>query len=380
MKFFNSTLAAFLIIFTLTTSKSTFAAQEAGSIKLVKGEVFILDAKTKAVVADPEGKKGRNTQKNSKFFEGEIIQTKASARVKLEFVEGQNEVVLGPSTSLFIERAGNDKDKKGTDLELKTGNVRSVVHKKYTAQGGDVFQVKTPNAVAGVRGTVFNVSFDVKTAKTSVLTESGLVSLMNRVAPSANKGQRFDKSNRSEVLVKAGTKSEVRTESPQPTPPQAASKQEIQQLKKMDDVESKEEPSSELSPSAAKNEQSPENQKADNKQSEKKKDDNVAVAMAPTPSSSMNEKESSNDRSPASANNKNDSSTGAASAKMPLKENNIMGAGGVEKMGQMMPPPQKMPFDIVNDMMKQQLDGSAKEATQQRLTNGVNANINFKIE
>ena len=332
---FRTSAVCFLLGFFIF-SGSLEAAQKAGIITLVKGEVFILDSKTKAILADPSGKKGRNTQKNSEFFEGEIIQTKADARVKLEFIEGKNSVVLGPSTSLVVERAGNDKDKKGTDLELKNGSVRSVVKKKYTAQGDDVFQVKTPNAVAGVRGTVFNVSFDIKTARTNVLTESGLVSLMSRAANSPSGQNRFN-NNRNEVLVKAGTKSEVDADASQPTPPKKASAKEMQNVKKMDDVESDEGPS-DLSPSSADN-------KKDSKS--EKKEESVAVSLAPKPSDSMNEESkpgdgSTGDRKPASQDQKP-----AADAKLGPPPENIMVAGGVENMapGQTNTP-QNNPFAI----------------------------------
>jgi hypothetical protein len=55
--------------------------------------------------------------------------------------------------------------------------VRSSVNPdlKYSGKGSDVFEVKTPNAVAGVRGTIFTTRFSDQTMKTEVGTERGLV-------------------------------------------------------------------------------------------------------------------------------------------------------------------------------------------------------------
>ncbi|MEO5666620.1 MAG: hypothetical protein ABIR96_01040, partial [Bdellovibrionota bacterium] len=85
----------FCLLAGLCPELSRAGPAEAGKIMLVKGDVFILGAKDKSVVADPLGKRGRNTQKGSSFFEGETVQTKDGARVKLLFVEGGNEIVLG---------------------------------------------------------------------------------------------------------------------------------------------------------------------------------------------------------------------------------------------------------------------------------------------
>jgi len=141
------------------------APSPAGKIKLMKGGVFIVDATSK-VVADPEGKRGRSTKVGSPFYVGETVQTKTDGRVKLEFIEGNNEVVLGPDTSLTIEKASTaEKQKKGTDLNLARGEVRSDVKTKYSGQDGESFQVKTPNAVAGIRGTIVYARYDARNAK-----------------------------------------------------------------------------------------------------------------------------------------------------------------------------------------------------------------------
>lgn len=175
----------------------------AGKIELVKGEVYILDAKSK-VVADVEGKRGRFVKAGAPFYEGETVQTKDSGRVKLAFLEGNNMVVLGTNTSLLIERASGKSGESGTDLRLARGEVRSQVNRKYSGEGQDVFQVKTANAVAGVRGTVFTTVF--KEGKTDVFTEKGAVMVSNGAGVGA-------------VLVKVGSFTSMSSSTPTPTAP-----------------------------------------------------------------------------------------------------------------------------------------------------------------
>lgn len=148
-----------------------------GFIRLVRGQVFIMDAQSK-IVADTSGKRGRSTQPNSPFYQGETVITKEDGRVKLEFVEGGNEVVLGPNTVLTIERSSTSAAAKpGTKLNLARGEVRSNVKMKYSGEGENVYEVRTPNAVAGVRGTIFLARFNAQTFKSDVATERGAVAV-----------------------------------------------------------------------------------------------------------------------------------------------------------------------------------------------------------
>lgn len=148
-----------------------------GHIRLMRGQVFIMDAQSK-IVADAAGKRGRSTQPNSPFYQGETVITKEDGRVKLEFVEGGNEVVLGPNTVLTIERSSTSAAAKpGTKLNLARGEVRSNVKVKYSGEGENVYEVRTPNAVAGVRGTIFLARFNAQTFKSDVATERGAVAV-----------------------------------------------------------------------------------------------------------------------------------------------------------------------------------------------------------
>jgi hypothetical protein len=155
------------ILFAALAGYAHAAPRVAGRVIRVVGDVLLIDLK--------------NTQKKlivgDAFSEGDVIATGPSGRAKLLMSEGNNEVVLGAHTRLVIERVGSQarSSASGTTLSLREGQIRSVVKKKYTGLDGDVFEVKTPNAVAGVRGTVFLVGFDPKTFRSLLATEEGAV-------------------------------------------------------------------------------------------------------------------------------------------------------------------------------------------------------------
>jgi len=154
----------------LAYSGLAFAADPAGLIVKLKGAVTIEGGKA--------GKKP--AVEGDKFFVGDTFVTGGDGRVKLRFAEGgpagKNEVVIASSSRLFIEKAGSQASgKSGTSLALTEGSIRSNVKKTYSGEGEDVFKVRTPNAVAGVRGTIFLMNFDKKSQASTLLTQKGKV-------------------------------------------------------------------------------------------------------------------------------------------------------------------------------------------------------------
>ncbi len=162
---FWALLLDFAIVAVAALPNVSLAASVAATVIKTKGAVFVNRDGHRDSLVDSD-----------KLFESDIVETGPGGRVKLKLTEGSNEVVLGGDTSLKIEKVGQkDKSSKGTVLGLNKGSVRSNVKIKYSGQGEDVYQVRTPNAVAGVRGTVFMVSFSPSDQKSLIATERGAV-------------------------------------------------------------------------------------------------------------------------------------------------------------------------------------------------------------
>jgi hypothetical protein len=119
----------------------------------------------------------KRLKKKRKVPVGNFVRTGESARAELKFADG-SVVRLGPSSMLHVTASGFDGKSKtvAVNAEVVGGKVWANVSKLV---GSDAkFQVKTQNAVAGVRGTVFRVNLD-KDKATVVKVYNGAVAVSN---------------------------------------------------------------------------------------------------------------------------------------------------------------------------------------------------------
>lgn len=137
-----------------------------GILKVVKGDVQIKGAKTGQVSKARIG---------AKVFPKDVVITAKDARAKIVMVDN-NEINISPESQIEIQHYEFDpaKGKKEVLLNVIYGKVRAKVEQKYDGKTSR-FQVKTPAAVAGVRGTDFLTSFNRSTRASSVVTFTGKV-------------------------------------------------------------------------------------------------------------------------------------------------------------------------------------------------------------
>lgn len=124
----------------------------------------------------PEGPFQR-LKKKRKVPPGSFVKTGDDARLELKFPDG-SVVRVGPASMVHIASSGFDPKSKEVQAEANvvSGQVWANVSKLV---GSDArFQVKTQNAVAGVRGTVFRVNIDRDKA-TVVKVYNGAVAVSN---------------------------------------------------------------------------------------------------------------------------------------------------------------------------------------------------------
>lgn len=190
---------------------STFAAPVSGTIMVSKGQV-----KIKSGASTTDAKVG------SKIQEGDMIVTGPDSRAKIVMAD-RNVINVNPDTELVIEIYQNDaaSGQKNVQMNLLNGKVRSNVEQTYDGAKSK-FLIKTPTAVAGVRGTQFLAGFFRSTGMTSIVTFKGAVQLF-AITPT---GQMIG----APVEIRKGQTSSVQTNSI-PEPPKDIPKQEI---KKMD--------------------------------------------------------------------------------------------------------------------------------------------------
>lgn len=99
------------------------------------------------------------------ILKGDIMRTKVASKVEIEFQDG-NVIVLGELSKFEVERYDENKL-----LRLLRGWVRNVVS-AIRARG--IFELKTPNAILGVKGTDFLVFTNA--FETNVIVFDGVVS------------------------------------------------------------------------------------------------------------------------------------------------------------------------------------------------------------
>jgi hypothetical protein len=105
------------------------------------------------------GAEPSRVKRNQEIAAGSVVKTGEGARAELTFPDG-SVVRVGPGSELKVEGAAYDGKTKEVKVEatLVAGEAWAKVAKLV---GDDPqFQVKTNNAVAGVRGTVFRVNVD----------------------------------------------------------------------------------------------------------------------------------------------------------------------------------------------------------------------------
>ncbi len=204
----------FLFFYSLILIQPVLADDLYGIFMVVKGTVDVESVKTGKSV----GKVGL------KVYPGDKITTQKDSRAKISMSD-RNVINISPDSVLTIAKYENDpkSNVRNVELELAQGKVRNNVEQKYDGDKSK-FIIKTPTAVAGVRGTQFLTSFDVKTRVTEVVTFKGVV----QMAPVLANGQ----VSNSVVTIKKGEMSSVKQGQENPEPPKVMPKEEMNKADK----------------------------------------------------------------------------------------------------------------------------------------------------
>ena len=100
-------------------------------------------------------------------FVGERVRTAEASRLKL-LMRDDSVITLGPKSELVVDEQIVRTEGSRSRLDTVVGAVRAVVTERYGTPGAS-FEMKTPTAVAGVRGTGFVVLVDADGKRTRVI-------------------------------------------------------------------------------------------------------------------------------------------------------------------------------------------------------------------
>lgn len=156
----------------------------------------------------------------SKILPGETVISGPDSRAKI-VMSDRNVINVSPSTTLKIEKYENDSKsgKKNVILNLDEGKARTNVEQKYDGDRNQ-FILKTPSAVAGVRGTEFVVSYSSATQMTQVVTLKGSVTFAPANAPAGS----------APVVVNKGESTSMAAGAAAPEAPKIVPKEELKKI------------------------------------------------------------------------------------------------------------------------------------------------------
>ncbi|AZZ37951.1 hypothetical protein CIK05_14450 [Bdellovibrio sp. qaytius] len=137
----------------------------AGKVTILKGQVFIQRGSAKILI-----------KKDDTILESDIIESE-SGTARITMIDS-NLVDVYPRSRVEIAKYvyKPNQDEKEVELKVDFGKIKSTVNQKYDG-AKNKFQVKTPSAVAGVRGTVFTTEYDAVKKVSKVITIEGLVAV-----------------------------------------------------------------------------------------------------------------------------------------------------------------------------------------------------------
>jgi len=151
----------FVLIFLLMISSLTGEARVVAAISAMKGNVQMRSASER---------KYESAYKGQMIRGGDWIKTDLNVFVAIIFLDGSN-VKIHSETEMEINSSRVTAKELNTQLYIADGQAWSQVSKQKYGE----FQIKTPTAIASVKGTEFNVDFDDLEESTTLTVIEGEV-------------------------------------------------------------------------------------------------------------------------------------------------------------------------------------------------------------
>ena len=149
-----ATLVGVLVLFAALGAR----AEEVGAVAEIEGQAEVMRAGSAEWIPL---KPGDGVQL------GDQVRTPAGSKLKLLFRD-DSVLTLAPNSQLKVDESVVGTAAPVSSFSLFFGAIRAVVTERYGAEGAR-FEVETPTAVAGVRGTGFITAYDATREETTVL-------------------------------------------------------------------------------------------------------------------------------------------------------------------------------------------------------------------
>ncbi|BCS55468.1 FecR domain-containing protein [Geobacter sp. SVR] len=177
MRFFLRTLlVTCLLVLPLMSVPLPGFACHAASIATLRGVTGAVDIMRGGALPAVPAKEG------DQVSSGDLVRTKSNAFAEVVYHDG-TVLKVAPRTRIDIGEHFSGSNQSGSEVKLARGKVQAIVDlsKAPGAAGAKKFEIRTPNAIAGVRGTDFIVSH--QQGVTGILVRAGSVYSFNPRLP-----------------------------------------------------------------------------------------------------------------------------------------------------------------------------------------------------
>lgn len=163
----------------LASGNTALATDSVGEAAAVSGTVAL----------ERNGQRTRLTS-GTPIFNGDIIHTAPTGASVRLLLRDDSVLSLGQNSRFLVENFSTGDNSRTARFRLAFGRVRASISQTFS-DVSDV-QIRTPTAVAGVRGTQFVVDYDAQARQTTVSVLSGRVDFLalDRVADVVHLGPR----------------------------------------------------------------------------------------------------------------------------------------------------------------------------------------------
>lgn len=176
----------------------------------------VIDIKGIALIQHAQTSELKKLNLKDRVFPGDVIKTEEKSHVKI-FLIDETIIIIGPKAHFKLETFSfsPSNNKREANVKLLVGKARFNLQRKFSESSK--FNVSTPTAIAGVKGTNFLV-WVISDEITKFFVSEGEISIRN-ISPLVI----------GEIILSAGFSSEVRQDQT-PTLPQIPSPGEMQEF------------------------------------------------------------------------------------------------------------------------------------------------------
>ncbi|WP_196426913.1 FecR domain-containing protein [Paenibacillus validus] len=157
---------------TMVLSLLSSAFAEPASAKSVRSAV-VVEVSGDVTYTKSGGSRSNTVYQDLTLNQGDTISTGPGASAVLRIVDRNDELTIGENAEVYISELMEDGGAKKSKVKAWAGSMWSKV--KSLVSSEDEFEVETPTAVMGVRGTQFFIYTNPLTGRTTMLVAAGVV-------------------------------------------------------------------------------------------------------------------------------------------------------------------------------------------------------------